>query len=229
MSVVGKRISIVFEETPATHDGLGFNVFLDGISDVRRDEISAMTPEVQLQELSTAEFWALRCFQITAGALMQSGADANRSEERWNAQMSERKDQMQTHCGLAETLHGTPIGEHLKPVPSGMQKDYVVLTAEERAKGFVEPVRRTYLHLKCGSTTTMGHALAETYARCPTFYSGTFCCACGNHFPVGEAGEFVWDGTNQKVGTTQKPHGCEGEGSANTHEPQSTGKAPETP
>lgn len=112
-----------------------------------------------------------------------------------------RPNQMQTECGLAETIHGTPIGEHLKPEPSGMQKDYVVLTAEERAKGFVEPVRRSYRHEKCGVVTTMGQALAETYARCPDFYSGTFCCGCRDHFPVGEAGEFVWDGTDQKVGT----------------------------
>ncbi len=101
----------------------------------------------------------------------------------------------------ATTIGGTPYGEHLEPKANGQQKDYVILTAAERAKGFVEPVRRTYLHLKCGSTTTMGTALAETYARDPAFYSGTFCCACSNHFPVGEAGEFVWDGTTQKVGT----------------------------
>ena len=43
--------------------------------------------------------------------------------------------------------------------------------------------------------------LPETYARDPAFYSGTFCVACGNHFPVGEHGEFVWDGTTEKVGT----------------------------
>jgi hypothetical protein len=120
--------------------------------------------------------------------------------------MTLRPNQMHTHCGVAETLHGTPIGPHEEALPSGMQKDYVVLTAEERAKGFVEPVRRTYRHLKCGTTTIMGQALSETYARCPTFYSGTFCCTCGSHFPVGEKGEFVWDGTNQKVGTTRKSH-----------------------
>jgi hypothetical protein len=126
--------------------------------------------------------------------------------------MAERKDQMQTHCGVAETIHGTPIGDHLATEPSGMQRDYVVLTAEERAKGFVEPVRRSYRHLKCGTITTMGQALAETYARCPDFYSGTFCCGCGTHFPVGEEGEFVWAGTDQKVGTTHKPHACPQEG-----------------
>ena len=29
----------------------------------------------------------------------------------------------------------------------------------------------------------------------------TFCAICGTHFPVGEDGQFVWDGTDQKVGT----------------------------
>lgn len=83
----------------------------------------------------------------------------------------------------------------------GQQKGYVILCAEERAKGFVRPVRRTYLHQKCGTTTTMGQSLAETYARDPAFYSGTFCCSCGAHFPVGADGEFTWDGTSDKVGT----------------------------
>lgn len=82
----------------------------------------------------------------------------------------------------------------------GQQQDYVVLADEERAKGFVRPVRRSYRHLKCGTVTTMGQTLAETYARDPNFYSGTFCCGCGAHFPVGPGGEFVWDGTNEKVG-----------------------------
>lgn len=83
----------------------------------------------------------------------------------------------------------------------GQQQDYVVLAEEERAKGFVRPVRRSYVHLKCGGMTTMGQTLAETYARDPYFYSGTFCCSCGTHFPVGEDGEFVWAGTKEKVGT----------------------------
>lgn len=83
----------------------------------------------------------------------------------------------------------------------GQQKGYVVLSEEERAKGFVRPVRRSYVHEKCGGVTTMGLALAETYARDPNFYSGTFCHGCGTHFPVGPDGEFVWDGTDEKVGT----------------------------
>ena len=86
-------------------------------------------------------------------------------------------------------------------VQAGQQQGYVVLADEERAKGFVRPVRRSYRHLTCGVVTTMGQALAETYARNPQFYSGTFCCGCRTHFPVGPDGEFVWDGTNEKVGT----------------------------
>ena len=97
---------------------------------------------------------------------------------------------------------GSPVTpDHRDLRPNGMQKAYVVLSEAERAKGFVRPVRRSYRHLKCGVVTTMGIALAETYARDPYFYSGTFCCGCGAHFPVGDDGEFVWDNSDEKVGT----------------------------
>lgn len=94
----------------------------------------------------------------------------------------------------------TPDHREIDPA-TGMQKAYVVLSDDERAKGFVRPVRQSYKHEKCGGVTTMGVALAETYARQPNFYSGTFCSHCGAHFPVGEDGEFVWVGTEEKVGT----------------------------
>lgn len=84
---------------------------------------------------------------------------------------------------------------------NGMQETYLVLSDDERAKGFVRPVRHTYRHLKCGTFTTMGTALAETYARDPKFYTGTYCVGCKGHYPVGEHGEFVWNATNIKVGT----------------------------
>jgi len=133
----------------------------------------------------------------------------------------------------------------------GQQECYLILSDEERAKGFVRPVRTSYVHVGkkidtskmrdltdeekerykkwnyvgfipeedkdspttgrfikesdlkkgCGTVTTMGISLSETYARDPKFYSGTFCCGCGTHLPVGEHGEFVWQGTNEKVGT----------------------------
>lgn len=96
---------------------------------------------------------------------------------------------------------GTPVlPNHRELRSDGQQKGYVVLSEEERQRGFVRPVRRSYRHLKCGVVTTMGLALAETYARDPNFYSGTFCCGCGSHFPVGKDGEFVWDGTDERVG-----------------------------
>lgn len=127
----------------------------------------------------------------------------------------------------------------------GMHAGYWVLSEEERGKGFVRPVRRSYQHVGivgprhplrdltdeerklwgdsgyvkfepypesegpalgrfwtqeqldkigrgCGTITTMGTALAETYARDPHFYGNTFCCGCGTHLPVGQDGEFVW-------------------------------------
>jgi len=133
----------------------------------------------------------------------------------------------------------TPIPQH---------DTYLVLSEAERAKGFVRPVRRSYIHVGiagpahplrdlteeekerygrygyvkfeayptgrfwtqaqldaigkgCGTVTTMGQALAETYARQPGFYGSTYCCGCRMHRPVGEAGEFVWDGTDIRVGT----------------------------
>lgn len=139
-----------------------------------------------------------------------------------------------------------------KPVPQN--KVYLVLSDEERAKGFVRPVRNSYVHVGlpspeyplrdltedervrykdcnytkfeaypesrspvvgrywtqkqldsvgkgCGTRTTMGKALSETYARDPHFYGATYCCGCCMHLPVGEFGEFVWAGTNERVGT----------------------------
>lgn len=81
---------------------------------------------------------------------------------------------------------------------SGMQKAYLVLSEEERARGFVRPVRRSYLHTTCGAITTMGLALCETYARQPNFYGATFCSHCGLHAPVGE---FRWDADGEVVGS----------------------------
>ena len=95
---------------------------------------------------------------------------------------------------------GSPVTEDHREInpATGQQKGYVALCPSERAKGFVRPVRRSYRHLPCNSVTTMGLALAETYARDPGFYSGTFCCTCRAHFPLDQ---FVWEGTNEKVGS----------------------------
>jgi hypothetical protein len=42
----------------------------------------------------------------------------------------------------------------------------------------------------CRTVTTMARSIAETYARDPHFYSGTFCATCRSHFPLKE---FIWE------------------------------------
>ena len=99
---------------------------------------------------------------------------------------------------------GSPVPDdrsHTELKSDGQQRGYVVLSPDERARGFVRPVRRTYRHTKCGTNTSMSQSIAETYARDPKFYSGTFCVACGKHFPVGPDGEFVWIDDGTRVGT----------------------------
>lgn len=110
---------------------------------------------------------------------------------------------------------GQVTEDHRELKDDGQQKAYVVLTAEERAKGYVRPVRREYVHVGanpkmdggvlimpgdggCGTRTKMSQDIAETYARDPEFYSGTFCVGCGKHLPL--AG-FMWCGTQEVVGS----------------------------
>ncbi len=101
------------------------------------------------------------------------------------------------HGAKVCTLSGKPPDPtydelHNAPQPvreNGQHADYYVLCPEERAKGFVRPVRQEYIHDKCRTKTHMGLALSETYARDPKFYGATFCCGCGAHFPVAE---FKW-------------------------------------
>lgn len=90
---------------------------------------------------------------------------------------------------------------HIIDPENNQQMAYLVLSEEERDKGFVQPLRTSYVHEKCGAITRMGIAIAETYARNPRYYGATYCCSCKNHFPVGGLGEFVWTGTDIKVGT----------------------------
>ena len=81
---------------------------------------------------------------------------------------------------------------------TGQHEGYIVLGASERAKGFVRPYRDAYRHTSCGSVTTMGRALSETYARDPKFYGATFCCGCNRHLPVSE---FTWTDDGAVVGS----------------------------
>lgn len=95
---------------------------------------------------------------------------------------------------------GSPVPEdgshtHINPL-TGQQRGYVVLTPEERAKGFVKPLRNSYIHETCGVQTKMGSALSETYARDPYFYSGTFCVGYNAHFPLNQ---FHWDADKEPM------------------------------
>ena len=75
--------------------------------------------------------------------------------------------------------------------PRDQAEVYLVLSDEERAKGFVRPLRRAYVHTDgCGALTTMGTALSETYARDPKFYGATYCTGCRMHRPLSE---FRWE------------------------------------
>lgn len=93
--------------------------------------------------------------------------------------------------------------------PDGQNEVYLVLSDEDRAKGFVRPVRTKYRHLVCGAVTAMGLAIAETYAREPKFYGATFCCHCGKHFLLShwdreadaEVVDFVWEPDGSAVGS----------------------------
>lgn len=101
----------------------------------------------------------------------------------------------------------------------GLQEAYLVLTQKERDRGFVRPLRKTYIHhymkdgspvpvvlpnknlpllLGCGAATTMATAIAETYAANPSYYAATYCAGCRTHRPVGE---FHWDGSSEVVGS----------------------------
>lgn len=178
----------------------------------------------------------------TAGKRPDVEAEPRRSLQTTRSAMGE-VDQPK-RCTVGEAL--APGVPNTETGPDGQQKGYVILCAEERAKGFVRPVRRTYRHVGirptyetrlltpgekeryddhedpnerfvaweafpasmlprtgrywtqkelqsgCGTTTTMGTSLAETYARMPAFYNATMCVTCRAHFPVGKDGEFIW-------------------------------------
>ena len=160
---------------------------------------------------------------------LQTAAAAERAEKSGNPKVADELANAADHIRVAASLcessqvvqpqtkaafQPAPITKHLTDDPGdlrlkrGVDKEpteqadtYLVLSAEDRAKGFVRPVRTAYKHEKCGTTTTMGLAIAETYARCPEFYGATYCVQCRMHLPVGAQGEFVWLDDGTKVGT----------------------------
>lgn len=102
--------------------------------------------------------------------------------------------------GLTSDRNDPRLSHGSDSEPTTMAEVYLVLSDEELAKGFIRPVRRTYVHEGCGVATTMSERLAETYAREPGFYGSTWCVSCQMHRPVGIDGEFHWD-DGSKVGS----------------------------
>lgn len=124
---------------------------------------------------------------------------ARRKRADLDAQL--RMEEIQEELDMPKTTltDGSPVTpDHRELKPDGQQKGYVVLSEEERAKGFVRPLRNKYIHKTCGGLTQMHRVIAETYARDPKFYDGTFCAICRKHFPLDQ---FVWDGTDITVGS----------------------------
>lgn len=111
------------------------------------------------------------------------------------------------------------LGHGADTEPGPQNEAYLVLSEQERKKGFVRPLRRKYVHRYwldgrsdplpnvitsldalggCGALTTMGLELCETYARDPKFYGATYCVGCRMHRPVSE---FRWGEDGQVVGS----------------------------
>ena len=90
------------------------------------------------------------------------------------------------------------LGHGIDPEKIEQNKKYLILSEEERAKGFTRPLRMSYIHTTCGVETKMGLALCETYARDPNFYGATYCCECQKHLAVSE---FKWKEDGEIVGS----------------------------
>lgn len=112
-------------------------------------------------------------------------------------------DTVKRFVGLTDDPTDPDLTRGIDEEPVEQAKKYLVLSDDERSRGFVRPVRTAYVHDACGTVTTMALPIAETYAREPGFYGGTYCVSCRKHLPVGE---FRWvdrDGsfTDERVGS----------------------------
>lgn len=167
-----------------------------GIND--RDQVTINYPNAQVDEngMGNISFTPDQARHL-ALLLIQSAELAERQAEAKKPAPEPPPPVDYTARTMTDGSPETPDHREINPA-TGMQKGYIVLSPEERRKGFVRPVRTSYRHNKCGTVTTMGLALAETYARAPDFYQGTMCVNCRAHFPLAE---FVWDGTLEQVGS----------------------------
>jgi hypothetical protein len=108
--------------------------------------------------------------------------------------------------GLTDDRNDPRLGHGVDAAPIPQHEVYLVLSEEERAKGFIRPLRRAYIHVRgdraCHTQTRMGLELCETYARQPTFYGATYCVGCSMHLSVAEFDWIEADGSHsQAVGS----------------------------
>lgn len=110
------------------------------------------------------------------------------------------------------------IGKKIKGVPESLSKDDIEKYKDEDWVAFaknpdypaIDSYTGTYLTKNdvdtfdnglvggCGAVTVMNQTISETYARNPKFYGSTYCMGCKKHLDVNE---FIWDKTNEKVGS----------------------------
>lgn len=187
--------------------------------------------------------------------LLSDFIDANESDKDSDVAPSITPTEQST--GLTTDPNDPRLGKGIDTEKVNQHEVYLVLSDEERAKGFVRPFRNSYVHVGkkielyggtlvplseeeknrykeenyvayikyqdnpdssgvgiyvreedmksvgkhaggCGVLTKMNHVISETYARNPKFYGATYCMGCMKHLDVNE---FVWDGTQEKVGS----------------------------
>ena len=161
-------------------------------------------------------FWGTRTFKLHEATSAFTEPDVYRECFAWAAVSEAKPELPPVDRSAITTTDGEPLQQ--SPDDVGQHKNYVVLSEEERSKGFVRPLRRGYIHVGvggheidpndpskhgrtgegCGILTRMGLGLCETYARDPKFYGATFCCGCNKHLPVAE---FVWEEDGEVVGS----------------------------
>ena len=185
------------------------------------DHMAKEMEEVRASKGKDLEEWIDLVFLALDGAWRSTGASPSdicemllakleKNEKRtwpdWRALSPDKaiehdrsKDEPKTEKSTLTYDRNDPrLGHGVDEAPAPQNDVYLVLSPEERAKGFVRPVRRTYVHKTCGVSTTMSPPIAETYAANPKYYGSTYCTGCNMHRPVSE---FLWYGTTEEVGS----------------------------
>jgi len=103
------------------------------------------------------------------------------------------------HVGNREEVCGKPFSDANTHVCT-MKPGHEGGCFKGRSKELLEYTEDKYYNGNkgCGTMTGMAQSIAETYAAKPDFYGSTYCLGCKKHLAVDE---FVWHGTEEKVGS----------------------------